>query len=524
MEDKILVNLSTDANHTFECPTNIIGREGEGYTSRFEITIPEKFTGCSVYLDFEKPNGEKLRTPKLNMENGVAVYDVHPYLLTDDGEIKAQAVLIAENGQTWKSSKKKYHIQKSINAIEEIPDKEDFITEMQRVLEDIVNASAEVEVQDDKITAIGKRVTTLESAVYGDIAQEVEDNSVAYVKDVPSNALPYAEIKKIGGMTYKDAVTQTIRSAPVTEVKSVGANLLPYPYVHTSGTRGGVTFTDNGDGSITVKGTATTTTSFNFYNGNIFEVGKTYILGVGVIVAYKDANGTSKWVGGASPNATSLAWANGYTVVMIYYQVSANKSVDETIYPFIVESTDTPKYTPYKQLITAIPIPEAVQALDGYGDGVNESAYNYIDFEKKQFVKRVGKVDMGTLNWSVYQGVFTVYGLNKKAGVYNLLTSVYTNTNANWNEMPDKTIMGYSTTGDITVTDSTYADTASFKTAMSGVMLYYELATPEVTDISDLLSMDNYIEVEGGGSLTFKNEYEYDVPSEVVFVTKGASE
>lgn len=141
MEDKILVNLSTDANHTFECPTNIIGREGEGYTSRFEITIPEKFTGCSVYLDFEKPNGEKLRTPKLNMENGVAVYDVHPYLLTDDGEIKAQAVLIAENGQTWKSSKKKYHIQKSINAIEEIPDKEDFIADvLSDVLSNVTNA------------------------------------------------------------------------------------------------------------------------------------------------------------------------------------------------------------------------------------------------------------------------------------------------------------------------------------------------------------------------------------------------
>lgn len=135
MEDKIFVNLSAD--HTFECDVDIIGREGEGNTTRFEITIPEKLTGCSVYLDFEKPNREKLRTPRLEIENGVAVYDVVPYLLADDGEIKVQAVLTTDDGQTWKSSTKRYLIQNSINALEEIPEKEDFMTEAQKILDEI---------------------------------------------------------------------------------------------------------------------------------------------------------------------------------------------------------------------------------------------------------------------------------------------------------------------------------------------------------------------------------------------------
>lgn len=135
MEDKILVNLSAD--HVYECTTDIIGREGEGNTTRLEITIPEKLNDCSVYLDFEKPNGEKFRTPKLSIENGKAVYDVVQYLLTDDGEIKAQAVLISSDGKIWKSSKKKYIIQNSINAFEEPPNKEDFMTEAQRVLDEL---------------------------------------------------------------------------------------------------------------------------------------------------------------------------------------------------------------------------------------------------------------------------------------------------------------------------------------------------------------------------------------------------
>lgn len=151
MEDKILVNLSAD--HTFECATDIIGREGEGNTSRFAITIPEKLIGCSVYLDFKKPNGEKLRTPKLKMENGVAVYDVVPYLLTDGGQIKAQAVLITENGQTWKSSKKTYTIHKSINALEEIPKKEDIISEVQIALENLSKAEGIASIEQTTISA-----------------------------------------------------------------------------------------------------------------------------------------------------------------------------------------------------------------------------------------------------------------------------------------------------------------------------------------------------------------------------------
>lgn len=41
-----------------------------------------------------------------------------------------------------------------------------------------------------------------------------------------------------------------------------GKNLIPYPYYETTLTRNGITFTDNGDGTVTVNGTASATTSF----------------------------------------------------------------------------------------------------------------------------------------------------------------------------------------------------------------------------------------------------------------------
>lgn len=47
------------------------------------------------------------------------------------------------------------------------------------------------------------------------------------------------------------------------EVGVYGKNILAYPYKETTTTKNGLTFTDNGDGSITVNGTATTTTYFS---------------------------------------------------------------------------------------------------------------------------------------------------------------------------------------------------------------------------------------------------------------------
>jgi hypothetical protein len=68
----------------------------------------------------------------------------------------------------------------------------------------------------------------------------------------------------------------------------------------------------------------------------------------------------------------------------------------------------------------------------------------------------------------------------------------------------------------IALQDSAYTDVETFKNAMSGVMLYYELATPEIIDISDLLT-DNLVPIEGGGTLTFKNAYEYAVPHKFAY-------
>ena len=63
--------------------------------------------------------------------------------------------------------------------------------------------------------------------------------------------------------------------------------------------------------------------------------------------------------------------------------------------------------------------------------------------------------------------------------------------------------------------DYNVSSVGSLKNDLLGVMLYYELTTPIITDISDILPADNFIGVEGNGTLTFVNENGYAVPSKI---------
>lgn len=183
---------------------------------------------------------------------------------------------------------------------------------------------------------------------------------------------------------------------------------------------------------------------------------------------------------------------------------------------------------------TTHPIPEAIKALPGYGWSAG-TAKNYVDYENKRYVQCVNSVDLGTLTWTAGESVsFKTHHLagQKLTKSYsiapNFICPKYSTKtqNESWGKT---SITGISATsnvnGYIYVNDTSYTDAAAFKQAMSGVMLYYELANPIITDISTLIPDDflRNIEVEAGGSVTFKNRndsYRIPVPSEEEYIVK----
>lgn len=198
-----------------------------------------------------------------------------------------------------------------------------------------------------------------------------------------------------------------------------------------------------------------------------------------------------------------------------------------------IELGDTPTtYAPFHRNVYQIP--EAIKALPGYGWSAG-TARNYVDYENKKYYQCVGSVDLGTLTWTAGESVsFKTHHLagQKLTKSYsiapNFICPKYSTKtqNESWGKT---SITGISATsnvnGYIYVNDTSYTDATAFKQAMSGVMLYYELEKPIVTDISTLIDDDflRNLEVEAGGSVTFKDgndDYRIPVPSEEEYIVK----
>ena len=251
---------------------------------------------------------------------------------------------------------------------------------------------------------------------------------------------------------------------------------------------------------------------------------------------------TSKGVVGAITDSSTMVGATQVMVACYPGNKETMQSIadafDIMLVDGIYKSDTMPAYTPYHR--NAHKIPEAIKALPGYGWSAG-TARNYIDYENKKYYQCVDSMDLGTLNWNfnTTSGVgIHFYGRIDPAKfkylgafgttVYNVLCSKYRTVSRSSSVFVDKTITidGVNTiVSQIQVKDTAYTDATAFKQAMSGVIMYYELANPIVTDISDIIPDDflRNIEVEAGGSVTFKggnDDYRIPVPNEEEYIVK----
>ena len=180
-----------------------------------------------------------------------------------------------------------------------------------------------------------------------------------------------------------------------------GKNLLPYPYYETSKTSNGVTFTDNGDGSVTISGTSDNYAGYILTKENVFEPGRTYQIknsGIGQLYcSYKDATGTLKYAGFGT--GEKITWSEDCTFVQIYLQLSPNTTISGIAYPIIVEgSTYDGNWEPPKQSQSlTIPTPNGLPGIpvSSGGNYTDENGQQYVsdykDYERMVYVQRVGE-------------------------------------------------------------------------------------------------------------------------------------
>ena len=196
-----------------------------------------------------------------------------------------------------------------------------------------------------------------------------------------------------------------------------------------------------------------------------------------------------------------------------------------------------PKDNVYKEdnIADILPVPEQVQALEGYGEGFSEEYYNQVLWnpgtkEKKyiknvQIIKFTGEEEWTVSKYQLGEGTrfdcefpaeepplqsevlcthFPFQGENKKGVWVNAEAGVkYLQCRIQW---------------DFDNADALKTYLSAQNAAGTPVSFLYVLMTPETTDLSQLLPDENYLKTVSGGSVVFDNENRQAVPAKIQYV------
>ena len=460
------------------------------------------------------------KTAKTNADSTAAdrqaVQEMAEQVTVDKATVAENAAKVAEDRTAAETA-----AQTAQAVADSLPD--DYVTAVGKIAENTAEI-ANVKLTDKELQ---RRVDALYSIGQGVTHKFETDSETAYQKAVPTGG-KLMSVKSIGG--HSEVIDGEIVSAGVTEVVEQGRNLFDVEKCAALGLYYGFEIDTNKTLQIALKDEKTCPTNVSF----------------GIV--YVHGNTMANWLitsNGVRETITNSRDMTDSTQIMVACYPGNKETMQSIADAFdimlvdgIYKSDTMPAYAPYHSNV--YPIPETIRALPGYGWSAG-TARNYVDYENKRYVQCVGNMDLGTLDWefnttSSVGNHFYAYvkHLNFKylgvfgTTVYNVLCSKYVTVARSSNVFVDKTLTldgGSTTVSQIQVKDTTYTDAAAFKQAMQGVILYYELANPIVTDISNLIPDDflRNVEVEAGGSITFRSSndsYRIPVPNEEEYIVK----
>lgn len=221
-----------------------------------------------------------------------------------------------------------------------------------------------------------ERIEHLKNLLDGQIAKIVHPDfpgryMVGRVEVIPDfNGLAYCSVALSAVLEpwlYNNEETQAVSVLPYYEPYE---NLIPYPYSETTKTENGITFTDNGDGSITINGTATAQAQFVVMPMTSAYTNKAVCVSGGkssqcqfVIINY-DGDGNF-YDSGQGVTATPPG------VIALWIVVSGGATVNTTVYPTFNEGDTPAPFKPAKNLFDFKTWKEMTNTVNGtasFGD------------------------------------------------------------------------------------------------------------------------------------------------------------
>lgn len=454
---------------------------------------------------------------KSTIKDGTIVYitDDKTVILYDKAEMEKIAAQVAADRKAAETA-----AQTAQAVADSLP--EDYTTAVGKIAENTADI-ASIKLNDKEMK---RRVDALYDIGQGITHKFETDSDTAYAKTVPTGA-KLMSVKSIGG--HSEVIDGEIVSAGTESIIEQGRNLWDevWGVGSINSSSGNNEFSKEAIYSKNYTPIAPNSTHIFVYAGSAkFENVKTRFYDYNKnYIGYNDKDGQTVY-----PNKKFITPSDAFYVRFTLPPSYGNAYKNDIA--LIAGSSGA--YAPYHSNVYQIP--EAIKALPGYGWSAG-TARNYVDYENKKYYQCVQSVDLGTLTWVVSPTGKVNFQTSQVIGqkltknytiLPNIICSKYSVKvqNAMWGHT---SVTGITTNanvdGYVYVNDTSYTDVTAFKQAMQGVILYYELANPIVTDISTLIDDDflRNIEVEAGGSITFKggnDSYRIPVPSEEEYIVK----
>lgn len=284
-----------------------------------------------------------------------------------------------------------------------------------------------------------------------------------------------------------------------TGIKTTGKNLISHLGSRTSN---GITFAYNqSTGGVSCVGTATANAysdgTANLTNASaysILPVGS-YVLSIDYSKELTTANKPRAYfqlvyldgtVSTAAVTVTDYEFtldrpAYGYLRI----QVPSDITVDCEVYPMIRFSDAESGFEPYTSSTTSLPISTY------FPTGMKSAGTVYDELVPTKAITRIGAVDLGSLTWT-YASNYKIFicdtftgakGTAQQTQVPNMECAIY--RIGAWSEIAadetkDMAVCLLASANQLRIRNLAYTDATAFKSAMSGVYLYYELATEVV--------------------------------------------
>lgn len=360
---------------------------------------------------------------------------------------------------------------------------------------------------------------------------------------VPSGAMDYAALRKVGGMSRKgrnllDITRYTPLTTPVNAITTTvdsNAIIFTVPVINERWQAWRIKLSDIGPGTYVV-------------TANIDSTDADFTPNIAI---YADNGDTIKAISSLTASGAKTVTIPGGSIMRLYFQATTDSGahVARTVrYTNLMISKTAAAYEPYTDSLldspvdavrvanvagdntNTYPIPQAIRDLcPDYGIGVSADCYNYIDFAAKQYHHRVGQVDLGTLTWIMQQSqtygsyYFASQSIVSTPHAAAFLTADYTPLKSAEVLAVDRSCWvsyNWGDNGRVIIRDDRYNDAASFTAAMTGKILCCELSTPETIDLSAVWPDDfGILRVEAGGTIglhypALDDGYALAVPSE----------